>query len=798
MTKEEIMRRYESLDFSSLTDADVSAGVRFDQPKSQFASGGMVSPLTGDQPINSTTTVNLSTQNYRLGKFMREFSQTSFEDLQEVTQPNGSVIWAMDTAIDNQDFNFYVSQLDLLQSVTLTEVQSEAQIEALAREYDISTSQTYIVIDGTKYFVHMDSPMYFSTGETNDSLLSVGLFVLGDGAMATAIAAVVASLGMDAFQDALKNLASAVFKTLWALVKGAMTAIYRFVTGFFGALVDGESLEVAVAAGRTAAGDAWEESVETITAQTVRYAFAGAIVLVTIFLILEYVLHYSYQNIYLYNLTDYDLQFDFPYTDFGDPSNVLTTCLEARSARLGPGGVVLGSWYNGVAFRFNSGSEFHGLGYTMRLKLVDPQTQAVVKTFSCLFDVPFSGDNSLFASAGEESDYESYYSDNEGQHKVTQYVASDGEHQMIVTYDYLSGKHTDPQSGKDLYLYNSLVVIREGAGGSVTSSPGDVQVFCSNADDDLVSVVRNSSGSWTGVQSFGFPVSGTPTAAMIPGSDTLQLFYCGGGGELKSVWRTDNGTWSGEQSLGVAAAGRPFAATVPDTGVLQLFYRSPGGVLKSVWRGENGDWSGEQDLGVSLVGDPVAVPVPLTEVLQVFYQSPDGVLKTIWRNEDGDWSGEQDLGVSLSGSPTAAIIPEYNLQLFYRSSDGVLKSVWRNPDGSWSDQQDLGVTLTSDPVVALVPGTDVYQVFYCGEGGVLKSIWRDGDGIWSGEQDLKVQLTGSPATVVIPGTDVLQLFYRGSGGVLKSIWRDDNGHWSGEQDLGVPVVGVPCAYAGPG
>lgn len=59
------------IDLATLTDADVAPGVRFDKPQSQFAPDGMVNPVTGNKPINATTTTNLNVQNYRMGKFMR-------------------------------------------------------------------------------------------------------------------------------------------------------------------------------------------------------------------------------------------------------------------------------------------------------------------------------------------------------------------------------------------------------------------------------------------------------------------------------------------------------------------------------------------------------------------------------------------------------------------------------------------------------------------------------------------------------------------------------------------------------
>lgn len=449
------------IDLSTLTDADVAPGLRFDNPQSQFAPDGMVSPITGNKPVNDTTTKNLNIQNYRMGKFMREYSKTPFEDLQEVPQSNGDTAWVMDAAIDNQDYNFYITKSNILSSVTLTEVKSQQEIDAAAKKYKIDPTQTYITIDGKKYFTRMDVPLHFGTGQNNDTWINLGVFVLGDGILASAIAGVIAAFGIDAFKDALKNIASGVMKTLWAVTSGAVKAAYRFVSTFIGQLVDRVAFDEAVAAARTAAGEAWAESVEGVTSTTMKYTVVGVVIIVVLLLIIEFVLHESYQNVYFYNLTEYDIELDFPYKDEGDYHNLPTKDVVAASKRTGPGGIDLGAWYNGVAFRYQSDSEFHGLGYTMRFKLKDPKTQTVVKTFSCLFNVPFDGDNSLFASTSEPKSYSDYYSSNSGAHKVKQYSTNDGSQEIIVTYDYLSGKHEDPQTGNSLYLYSSLVIIRD-------------------------------------------------------------------------------------------------------------------------------------------------------------------------------------------------------------------------------------------------------------------------------------------------------------------------------------------------
>ena len=90
------------------------------------------------------------------------------------------------------------------------------------------------------------------------------------------------------------------------------------------------------------------------------------------------------------------------------------------------------------------------------------------------------------------------------------------------------------------------------------------------------------------------------------------------------------------------------AAVVPGTDVLQLFYRGQDNGVWSRWRNPDGSWSGEQSLGGVLTSDITAAVVPGTDVLQLFYRGLNSVVWSRWRNPDGSWSGEQSLGGILS------------------------------------------------------------------------------------------------------------------------------------------------------
>lgn len=445
----------------SINNNSASGEVRFENPQAQFSEEGMVSAITGNQLIDNNTTINLSTQVYRFGKFMREFSKFDFDNLQEVKQSNGSILWTVDMAIDNQDFNFYLDQAEIIRSLNLAEVQNDQQIKDMAEKYNVAEDKTYIFIDGKKYFTRMNIPMYFGTGQKREFSIDMGIYLIGGGVIEQEITGIISEVGFEAFKEAYKRIGVEVLHVFSTLVMGIIRASYRFFTKFIERAIARDGLSTIITASKNAAGEAWKGATEGIDKKVISYSLIGVIFLVSVWLIIEYVLHKSYQNINLFNLTKYDIELDFPYKACGDYQNLPTSEVFAEVERYSPNEANFDTWYYGVAFNYQSDSIVDGIGYTMRFKMKDPVTKEIVKTFSCLFEIPYEGKNSLYASPDEPKDYNAYYSTYSGQHQITQFSTNDSEQEIIVSYDYLDGKHEDPETGQDLYLYNSFIVIRD-------------------------------------------------------------------------------------------------------------------------------------------------------------------------------------------------------------------------------------------------------------------------------------------------------------------------------------------------
>jgi len=429
---------------------------------SSFSNNGMVGAIADGATIDDSTTRNISQEMFLQGKFFKRFSETKFEDLQQVQGSDGKISWSYNSAVDGINHSISMSNSDILGSIALTEVTDERQIQAVAEKYNIQADETYITINSKKYFVNMNIPMHFSTESSTNVVINLAVYVFGTEGISVTVAAIVAQYGTEAFSSVLMNINTQLFRTLWTGVSGVMRLGYTFVRTFMGEIIGGEAVEAAFASAQVAAGELVADGVfSAITSAALAYTVVGIIIIAAIFIIVEFVLHYSYQNVYVLNLTKYDLSLDFPYIYEGNPHNLTSKDIPALTNKTGSDGISLGKFYNGTAFRFQSDSEFYGLGYAMSLALKDPGSRQTKKTYACMFDIPYVGNNSLLATVKAPSDYKSFYKNAEGEHKVTQFYTSDDELEIVVTYDYLSGTHTDPETEKSEYIYKSLVVIRE-------------------------------------------------------------------------------------------------------------------------------------------------------------------------------------------------------------------------------------------------------------------------------------------------------------------------------------------------
>lgn len=199
-----------------------------------------------------------------------------------------------------------------------------------------------------------------------------------------------------------------------------------------------------------------------------------AIICLALFLIL----HNSYHRLRLWNLTRYNLKWEM-FLDEGDlvsgpvkfdsnskiqSYNILKHVC-GGSPVPGTKAVPQAHYYD---FSINSDSEWHGVGYAMRFKFLDPKDdKTVVYECTLMFDIPLIGDNSTSVTFNGVTNLSAYYESEEGDHKSTRQVAtsSDSKITATTTYDFLGGKHVIPSgdtgSTNEEYFYQSLITFEE-------------------------------------------------------------------------------------------------------------------------------------------------------------------------------------------------------------------------------------------------------------------------------------------------------------------------------------------------
>ncbi|MEY8197816.1 MAG: hypothetical protein RPS47_01095 [Colwellia sp.] len=440
-------------------------GVRLIDGASSFSPNSIINPLLTDKKIGSEETIKFSKQLAEQRKFFEIIANTPFEDLRESDSEDTGPYWTAVKTIDGTQFGFSMSMEEVFTSIDLILVTDEDELEKRAKDLEINVSQTYIEIDGQKYFVNMSIPMNFSRASNDDITLNFVLAVLGDTALSAGIAGIISALGLRAFKEAFKHMGSEIFKLVFAPIRAILAPIFSFGAEFIIQIIAGNGAKYALEMAASKAKSAFINAFKGISRRTFAYGAAAAIVVVAVWAFFEFVLHRSFQRVYVYNLTKHNLQFSFPHISDGKDKNTGGKFISKESdvyiPRRPPE-----LWYNGSAFSFDSDSEFHGLGYAMYIDLLvsnpdDPEVDRVYQSFACMFEVPFSGRNSLSCQVGKPNDAKKYFNDEVDKHKETQFSASNDEFEITVTFDYLRDKHEDPSTGDEIYLYNSLVIIRD-------------------------------------------------------------------------------------------------------------------------------------------------------------------------------------------------------------------------------------------------------------------------------------------------------------------------------------------------
>jgi hypothetical protein len=265
------------------------------------------------------------------------------------------------------------------------------------------------------------------------------------------------------------KLAAPFLRAFW---NGAKSTIAQC----FGIGAEEEAVAAAGEAAGAAAVEVTEEGIVFVTAWTPLIFFtmvtAFAIAVASYFL-----LHYSYHNIKLVNCTPFDLYWAQPYLAHGLMSAAPMTSkddflyLIPAVADIAPDeGINPVPMATQVEFAFQSASTMSSVGYVLPVSVcAADEAKTQYQQAALLFDVPWSGDNSLYAQltggSFSPSDLEKMYSSHAGKYQQTAFSAQanfsvNGKQQTLrasLTFDALSGEQKMPNGSQEGFYYNSLV-----------------------------------------------------------------------------------------------------------------------------------------------------------------------------------------------------------------------------------------------------------------------------------------------------------------------------------------------------
>lgn len=270
-------------------------------------------------------------------------------------------------------------------------------------------------------------------------------------------------------------------KYTWAgLVQPLLTGFWNGVVSCFSGAAEASTLAEAGEAAAVAATDA---AVEAVVVEGVAVsmtagvgALVGLAVLIALPFVIDVILHPSFQNLMVYNLTPFDMTWSLAFVNEGsmtmapiisDDDTDFDYDILAMGAITPPGGGLPVNVAHEASFSFASGSLVRGLGYVMSLTLTDPsQGGQTVGSVMGMIDVPWSGSNSLAVAIDSSDSGQAFYSATSGRYEQTSQVATGQFGTLPVTatinYDYLTGEHKTA-SGSDAYSYNSMLVVQTAA-----------------------------------------------------------------------------------------------------------------------------------------------------------------------------------------------------------------------------------------------------------------------------------------------------------------------------------------------
>jgi hypothetical protein len=309
--------------------------------------------------------------------------------------------------------------------------------------------------NGQSYDVVGSTQIYYTSGNFDWlSTAAVGLVGYATQSMVSSLV-----------QSAMSSLVSAGNAATSSVADAAAAGGSAEVGG-----ADAAATEAAGAGGDAVAGGA--AVAEGVGLAAMAGLFIGLIAAAAVvYLIEEFILHVTTHRVTVVNLTDYPITWSIAYNSEGNltsapsmpvgqsPSEGYTTAyvIPGQQSSAPPGDVAV-PVYSMADFQFTSANSYSGLGYVMQFAFTDGSGNAYAP--ACMFDLPFTGDNSM-ATTFAAQNWSQWYSDNEGGNTALSNSSSsaNGVFTITSTYDFNDGEHSDPTGQNTGYFYNSVIVI---------------------------------------------------------------------------------------------------------------------------------------------------------------------------------------------------------------------------------------------------------------------------------------------------------------------------------------------------
>ncbi|MCB2386468.1 hypothetical protein [Thalassolituus alkanivorans] len=354
---------------------------------------------------------------------------------------------------DNGDYFFESTVDDIHISIqSYTTLNEEAISGQSVPDQYLHNGQTYNIIGSIEHTIAFNNVTGWSVTLPVMLLGSVPMSILG-------------KVGYSAF---LKPLA----QRLYTGIRKALTTT-----------VEEGMDETAVAAAADAAAEAadvteliLEESAidASLSLETGGLAMIGFVGLIAIQVGIILIVHSSYHQLIIYNFTPYDLKWGDaslkhdamitmqPVTD--TTGDTPAQCLPAMSATSPSRFIAPVNTASMGQFNVYSDSETHGCKWGLSFRLCEAGTDnELTAPVGAMWDIPFSGKNSLGVSSGiSQSDLSDWVKSEEGEHRHhSRSIELDNNTTVTNTLDHLQGKHKMALgSDDDGYIYRSVLVFQ--------------------------------------------------------------------------------------------------------------------------------------------------------------------------------------------------------------------------------------------------------------------------------------------------------------------------------------------------